>query len=831
MALTQDPDLERSASHRNMSSHLTAPFKAGSVNTPIAINDVGQVVISWNAREPLLVAAPIASLNTQTLRLKATRPLGDPIFLDFSPYTETGAFLPLYRPEVDTTTQTASPFTILLTLDEISADGSQNSILAADISQYIQVCLIEGIMGRMLYLLSAEKQRLRRQGREIAAMKVLQFAHDNALDRIGADLGVQRFAENLIFQKADESFAPAVFGGFNFGQRRFGKGRKGDIITTPRHEPDQEYRQRLAIYRPVSVPNRQQVLELLNGPGAFPEPNRGLLSQLGFEDRFQLFGDHIETINEFGIAIQLIASGNTASGNDIVRNNFLKYIRAVHLIWPGDNATANLVHRSRYLPKAKSTQELPKAGNRIEQLRSRLRASFEFSADAAIAPMLAVALDRLGRCRQALGMTTRWTILRTQDSTDGSRYELGLGVDVPLLLETELNEMATQLTNPTRTQADEEIEGLLKSMTARPAIEDPEGHWLLAPCGIRTVHRISGDRLYLSHLPTFGMEIMPADSFGLSNLSASSQVELEVRYHAPGDPGSNVVLSTGIAAAESEWAVDPLSGGNTWTILTDVESRDAWKRARRPALSIADIFRAAGLSVLKNPASIAESLEHLPQELITTIRLSDDLSQRILTSQPAAITELRTLVGFLYKHSLSAILPLVIGPNEIVLVVGVIGLPEVGANLSGRQATGFRWYVVPIYPAETDLLQLEEEAKGKVKARGSRTVFNTPSVPALSALVAVGYARRGLSDPYELQVDLPNKKAHLNLLQYEFLMNLLQHVLPLGVQGNTFSIREYHVDLDGDRIADPLQPTVSKTYRQFRRSRYRGETDASTVSR
>ncbi len=829
MTLTQDPDLERSASHRNMSAHLTAPFKAGSVNTPILIDDTGQVVIDQNTREPLLLAAPVAALSTQILQLSASLPEGEKIVLEFVPYTEAGAFLPVYRPEVDGTTQTAAPFSISLTLVEISADGTEISIPPADISKHIEVCLVEGIMGRMLYLLGAEKQRLRRQGREIAAMRMLQLAHDNALDRTGADLGVQRFTENLIFQKADESYAPAVFSGFNFGQRRFGKGRKGDIITTPRREPDQEYRQRLAIYRPLSIPNRRQVLDLLNGPGDFAEPNRGLLSQLSFEHRFQLVGDRIETTNEFGIAIYLVASGNLASGNDIVRNNFLKYIRAVHLIWPGDNAAANLVHRSRYLPKAKSAQELPKTGDRIEQLRSRLREAFDFAPDAAISPMLAVALDRLGRCHQALGMTTRWSILRTQDSTGGSRYELGLGVDVPLLLETELNEMATQLVNPNRTQADDEIEGLLKSMTARPAIEDPEGHWLLAPCGIRTVHRIGGDRLYLSHLPTFGMEITPTEPSGLSNLQASSQVELEVRYHAPGDPGSNVVLATGIAAAESEWAVDPLSGGNTWTILSDVESRDAWKQSRRPALSIADIFRAAGLSVLANPASIAESLEHLPQELIATIRLPADLSQRILTSQPAAITELRTLVGFLYKHSLSAILPLVIGPNEIVLVVGVIGLPEVGANLSGRKATGFRWYVVPIYPAETDLKQLKEEDKGKVKARGSRTVFNSPPAPALSALVAVGFARRGLSDPYEFQVDLPNKDAQLNLLQYEFLMNLLQHALPLGVQGNTFPIREYHVDLDGDGIADPLQSTVFKTYRQFRRSRYRGETDSSAI--
>lgn len=824
MPLAQDPDLARSASHSNMSAHLTAPFQAGSVTTRIPIDHTGTVVISWNSREPLLLAAPLASLNTQTLRLSVLLPNGETILLEFLPYTEAGAFLPICRPEVDTTTQTASPLTVSLTLVEIAADGAEVPIAAAELDQYIQICLVEGIMGRMLYLLGAEKQRLRRQGREIAAMRLLPLARDNALDRIGADLGVQRFTENLIFQKADASYAPAIFGSFNFSQRRFGKGRKGDIVTTPRPEPDQEYRQRLAIYRPLSVPNRYQILERLNGSGDFPD-NRGLLRQLGFEHRFELLGDRIETVNQFGIAIYLIASGNLAAGNDIVRSNFLKFIRTIHLIWPDDNETANLVHRNRYLSKTNSAQSVSPSGDRIEQLRSRLRESFAFDPDAAIAPMLAVALDRLGRCCRALGMTTKWRILRAQDPTGGSRYELGLGVDMPLLNGAELDQIATQLNDPTRTQADDDIEDLLKSMTSLSATEDPEGHWLLGACGIRTVHRLSGDRLYLSHLPTFGMQITPVDASELLGLPVNTPVQLEVRYHAPGDPGGNEVMVTGLAAAEAEWRA---SGGTAWIVVNDIEVRDFWRPARRPTLATTEIFRAAGLPSVSNPESMADSLAQLPRELIKTIRLPDDLSQSILTNQPTAMSDLQRLVGFLYKHSMSAVLPLVIGADMIVLVVGVIGLPEVGANLSGRRTTGFRWYVVPIYPTITDPDSLKEADKGKIQAIGSRTTLTTPLVPALSALVVVGHARRGLADPYEIRVDLP-ETAQLNLLQYEFLMNLLQHEFPLGIQGNTFPIRQYHVDLDHDGITDPLEEDVLRTYRQFRRTRYRGETDTSTV--
>ena len=47
----------------------------------------------------------------------------------------------------------------------------------------------------------------------------------------------------------------------------------------------------------------------------------------------------------------------------------------------------------------------------------------------------------------------------------------------------------------------------------------------------------------------------------------------EARYHAPGDPGTNIVLATGLAAAEADWGGPP-HNGPAWTLL----SRDAtWR--------------------------------------------------------------------------------------------------------------------------------------------------------------------------------------------------------------------------------------------------------------
>lgn len=763
MSLKQDPDLRRSASHLHMKEHLIAPLQAGAVDTQIPISDTGEVTIVGNTREPLLVVAPAVTLNSQSLRLEATLPDSEQITLEFAPYTEEGAFLPLYRPQVDSATQIASPFTLSLSLVEIDPDGTETSVVLTELTNYIQVRLIEGIMGRMLYLMGAEKQRIRRQGREIIAMRSLSRARDDALDRMGVELGVPRFTDTLAFQDAA-------------------------IVTASQRESDQSYRQRLEIYRPWLMPNYSNILTRLNGIGTDTDPNQGLISSLGVQKRFQL----LETDNKFAVAIHLVASGQTTLSTALL-NNFNEYIRAIHLVHPSDSTTANNIHNRRYLPSIKKDQ--------ITNLRSRLRSAFQFGQDEAISPLLATALDRLGRCRRALGINTLLPVFRTQDLNGGSRYQLGLGVEMGIIPVTELEQMRTQLLDPNRSAVlDQEVESLLKFMTPKPASEDPEGHWLLKPCGLQTIHRLNTNRLYLSHLPTFGMAIT-----GSIQGNSGQEISLEVRYHAPGDPGSNIVLIEGLQGAESEWTA---IGGESWTVLTDTEATNLWQQVNpRPASDPAlGIFRAVGLIAVQTPNSIITRLERLPGELIETIRLSPSQAARILAGDANAISELQSLMDILRQQGIVSILPLITNNDEVLLVLGVIGLPEAGINLAERRATGFRWYVIPI-----------EGEGGEIKAVGSRTVF-IPKGNGLSALVAIGYARRGSTDPYEFRVELPDD-ARLNLLQYEFLMNLLQHSHPLGVEVNTFSIRQHHVDLDGDGNTEPLPPNLSKTYRQFRRDR------------
>ncbi|NVB84562.1 MAG: hypothetical protein HOV81_39670 [Kofleriaceae bacterium] len=88
----------------------------------------------------------------------------------------------------------------------------------------------------------------------------------------------------------------------------------------------------------------------------------------------------------------------------------------------------------------------------------------------------------------------------------------------------------------------------------------------------------------------------------------------------------------------------------------------------------------------------------------------------------------------------------------------------------------------------------------------------------------VGYARRGLTDPYELRVE-PPEGQELTPKQYERLMNLLDHVHGIGVEMNTYAIRTAHVDLDADGNADALPPSVARTFRAYRRRHRRGTED------
>jgi hypothetical protein len=756
-----------------MAAHLTAPFAAGAAETTVPMV-AGRADVAWSAREPIVLVSLKLSLTTDSLIVNATV---DPDHtakavpgLYFAPYSEAGASLVLFRPPIVAATRLTVPFSIVLSASRADPGGrsaAYTPIADNQVATWLECRVVEGILGRLIYALGSEKQRLRGRARELQAMRLLALARDNALDRMGADVAVPRFGDAISYDAG-----------------------KKEIITLTRREPDAEYRRRLAPYRRALMPNKRRITQLLNGPGSPADPNAGALHDIlsTFTSRFTV----TDASNPLALAILLVASKT-----DQNRLNFLDYVRNVHLIWPANDAQANAVHTARFLPGRQATSQ--------DQLRIALRTRFVFQNDAAanpaLAPMLGDSLVRAADCREALGLPRPWSVTRLQKSDGGSRYELGLGANLALTT-ADLDQLATAWNRLNRPPAaDPRVEALLTSMSARSSADDPAGRWLFEPCGLRTAYRIDPNTVYVSHLPVFGLVITGPSLAGIQ-LPAAYQA----RFRAAEDRATNAVLDQGLSDAARAWAA---RGGEAWTLLSLVDGQALWDKAVRND-SAGAVFSQAGLPAMADPKPAVESLKKLPPELIATIRLGPTLTHNIFTAGGA--NELATLLSILADANISAALALATSSNEVVLVVAVTGLPVVGVNLQDQRSAVFRWYAVSVGSA----------GGGPVTPVGSAATF-TPLGPGLTALIVVAYARRGLADPYGFRVDLP-AGALLNLPQYEFLMNLLERAYPAGIEVNTFAIRTRHVDLDGDGTADPLPPTISRTYRLFQRRRLRGET-------
>ncbi len=756
-----DADGLRAASHLNMRRHLATPLAAGAVDEEVAVDAAGRARVTWSPREPLLLLGLRLDLGDETLRVEATLdPDGDPrplTPLRFDAYSERGSFLPLHTPEVDGGTGRAAPFEVTLTVH--GPDGV--ALSAAEVAETVEVRLVEGQMGRLLYVLGAEKQRIRRVAREIAAMRRVETARDEALDRIGRELGVGRFAERLTWRPA-------------------GEGVSGELVTETAREDDAAYRRRLALYRPLLMPTRANALRLLNGDGAAPGPlqRMGLAHAVGLAE-----ADH-----PFALAVHLVGAAPGGAAAKAFRTRFLAHLRDTRLVDP-----TVAVPEHRRLPSTQRARE--------DALRERLRAGLTFeSASRAMAPALAAALDRVVACRAALGLADPLQVRRAQRDDGGSRYQLGLGVDLRRPQPAKLAAMAQRaLAGQLEAATPPEVRALVASMKPAPADEDPVGRWLLEPCGLRTVHRLDGAWTYASHLYSAGLRISGPDA-----AKPDEPLELHAHWAADGDSEHNVVLASALAGAVDGWTDEP------WTVLVGAAERAAWSATIAADAPTTTAFRAAGLPVVSDVPRLRAALERFPGELVATIQLGPALASALHAGALDAAETLEGLAARLTAGGVASLVPLTTADGRALVVLGAVALPQVGTNRASRRAAGFRWYQVPLHGPG-----------GQVREVGSRTVF-TAAGPGLTALVAVGYARVGGTDPYEIRPELP-PGATLDLAQYEYLMNALDHLHPMGVEVNTWTLRQAHVDLTGDGVATPLPPDVARTYRPFRRPRHVGD--------
>jgi hypothetical protein len=282
-----------------------------------------------------------------------------------------------------------------------------------------------------------------------------------------------------------------------------------------------------------------------------------------------------------------------------------------------------------------------------------------------------------------------------------------------------------------------------------------------------------------------------------------------------------VVISEGLAAARQDWLAAG-AGHDDWNDLNDAAARavfDAPAQLIHLGSGVAAIqpLTEARLHLFRDVADVERAtarLKQLPDDLFQAIRLPDSLAQPVLAGDLQVVPLLIELVRLLREYGLAAVLPLVTNA-DVLLLTAVVALPGVDLNLADRRSAGFRWYAVPVGKHDGPV--------GPIGHVGSATTWR-PATAGVSAIITLGYARRGLTDPYEYRVELPTA-ARLTIRQYEYLMNVLQHSFPMGVEVNTFTIRQDHVDLDGDGLADVLPPSLFRSFRQFRR-RERGEAAA-----
>ena len=758
------PDRARSAAHQNMFAHLSGPFAAGAVETQLVIDTTGGARVDWRARLPLLLVSPRSAVGAEALvcTVRITQSSGEvvaPVVVRFAPFTEAGASLLAYRPgPVSMQHDLATPFDVRL--------EAATGIEAARLRDRFELRVVEGNLARLLYVIGSEKMRLRRQGAELYAVRRIAEARGHALDSLGADLSVPRFDARLTWD---------------------GSLRTPTIV--PQREADVRFRARLSVYRPFLRASRRAVEHVLNGPGT--GANAGLPSQVGVSHRLALD----EPDSDLLAAVRLVSAPD-----DAPRKAFLAHLRQAVLVQPGVDVPA-----TRLLASEVRAEE--------NALRSRLATTFEFPANSPIAPLLARALDRVGECRRALGISRLWRVLRAQDDDGGSRYELGLGVDVELPPAAELDALASRhAAGNVAAGTPAAIRALLAQMQPRPASEDPRGRWLLAPCGLSTVHPLDASRTYLSHLVVHGLAVG-------KNVSGDTTF-FDVRLNAPFDSGPDARIVLALSDADAARAA---AGIAPWTLLTGAQERAAWDLAVAPPAPLVQSMNDARIQIDTETAvvnRVKPALRTLPSELVATLQLDAALAARLVAHDAPAAESLLTLVIAFQRAGFFSILPLFTSDNRVLLLVAVTTLPGEATLLIGRSRNSFRWYLMPI-----------TGERGALERRiGSRNAW----IPAngVSAAVAVVAGKRGSTDargrvdPLELRVSLP-AGALLGLEQYEFVMNLLDRIRPLGIVIDTRGIRS-HIDADGNGEAEQLSPTLSRTFRPYQQSRRIGASGRTT---
>ena len=488
-----------------VAGEVIGPFAGALTPQPLPWDaaPAARVSVPDGTRYPLLLLTLLSDLDGGQI-VAVPRVLGtatDQPAVTYAPWSQAGSSLPAYVPDVDGA-GAAAGFRVRVSATRTAADGSTTTLTGDDVRAAVRVDLVEGVAGRLLAALLAEKARLRRCGREIAALRSLALARDNALDRLGGDLGCPRFADELVWDPVRRS--PTA-----------------QPLSPPgSREDDASYRARLRLLRGLRLPTPDYVERLLNGTAGTP----GRLADVGFTGRIEVD----ETPNVLHLALRLIAPGS-AHG----RATLLDAIRRVHLVWPAGSAAGDTAHDGRLLPQ--------RVADRVVATRAAL-ARWSLPAGEPVAAALARALETLdARCGQ-LAAKPWAAVVAGQRDAGGSRLELGHGALLappdPAKLDAAVA-AATALGDP----------GLIPV----PRSADPVGAWLLAACGMRTAEATADGSVFVSALPMgpLVVDVTPDPDAALPQTAAAHLV-------SPTDAAHDVPM-VGVVAAMATRGLVPVA--------------------------------------------------------------------------------------------------------------------------------------------------------------------------------------------------------------------------------------------------------------------------------
>ncbi|MEV1289102.1 hypothetical protein [Micromonospora sp. NPDC049679] len=754
---------------------LTPPFAAAAIRDELTLTG-GRFAVEGPRRHPaLLVRLRMALARTAVLvHAEVNGEQLAPVV--FGAYTAAGSVLPLYVPRLPAGSDGTGSFTVRARVWHV--DGADAAAIAhdaeavlvttgpplsdADAATLVDGIVLDGLLSRMVYLSTLEKQRLLAAAREVTAARHVALARGAALDAHGADLAVPRLAD----------------------------------------EPDDRYRTRLAVYSSWRLATPAGFSAALNGPGSPEQPAAGLPATVGVTSRFRV----LEQAGQLAIAVRLVQVGADVPARE----------RFAGLLTGGLLAD---------LDAAPPTQLPAATRERLTRVRATLTGALSRTGGGTrpryMTTLTATSLARAVLLLELLTGDGSLSLLRAWTATPDPRHELGLGVTVRRVTATRLGRAVTAARAARDAAAagervqlpgadgdvDPELLAAIVGAEPRDTADDPLGAWLFSAAGMATVTAPDDKSVYLSPLPSMGLVVE-----GPEQVAPGATAEFVARLRQDDSTGRHVLVDEAWQRARAPLAE---AGGNP-ILLAPEELRTALEElsAAAPDLPVVlSPLASIGLAPALPGELATRILEAYDLDLLLGVHVDDPVGAVNPESDPArelrdrmiARSDALTAAGF---HSVR-VLPAPSGDG--VLLLGALSVLPGGSNRPGEPPpAAYRWYVTELPAVKGGAtLELQRGAGGRVTVRGRRA--------GLALLVCVAYARRGLPDPYEVRVELPGDDV-LSLEQYGYVMNLLEHLCPLGIEINTFDLRRNHVSVDGGEPTF-LSSRVSRSYTRFRRRR------------